>query len=56
MAGIAGMSAGLDWIKNQGIDNIYKHEIGLLGTAMAAMISRSSQHQDFTGTPDAHLP
>ena len=31
MAGIAGLSAGLAWITEKGIDNIYKHEIGLLG-------------------------
>jgi len=30
MAGIAGLSAGLNWIRNKGVDNIYKHEIGLL--------------------------
>ncbi len=29
LAGIAGLSAGLDWILGKGIDNIYKHEIGL---------------------------
>jgi cysteine desulfurase family protein len=29
LAGIAGLSAGLDWILDKGIDNIYKHEIGL---------------------------
>ncbi len=31
LAGIAGLSAGLAWINNKGIDNIYKHEIALLG-------------------------
>ena len=31
LAGIAGLSAGLDWIENKGLENIYKHEIELLG-------------------------
>ena len=31
LAGIAGLSAGLDWIEEKGIDNIYRHEIELLG-------------------------
>jgi len=31
LAGIAGISAGLDWIENKGLDNIYRHEIELLG-------------------------
>jgi cysteine desulfurase family protein len=31
LAGIAGLSAGLDWIEERGIENIYEHEIGLLG-------------------------
>jgi cysteine desulfurase family protein len=30
LAGIAGLSAGLAWITNKGVENIYKHEIGLL--------------------------
>ena len=30
LAGIAGLSAGLDWIEEKGIDNIYRHEIELL--------------------------
>ena len=28
--GIAGLSAGVDWIQKKGIHNIYKHEIDLL--------------------------
>jgi len=31
LAGIAGLSAGLAWIQEKGLDNIYGHEIGLLG-------------------------
>ncbi|HSG82871.1 MAG TPA: aminotransferase class V-fold PLP-dependent enzyme [Gemmatimonadota bacterium] len=31
LAGIAGLSAGLDWIEERGLENIYCHEIGLLG-------------------------
>ncbi len=31
LAGIAGLHAGLDWIRQKGIDNIYTHEIELLG-------------------------
>lgn len=30
LAGIAGLSAGLDWIERKGIDNIYRHEMELL--------------------------
>jgi len=29
LAGIAGLCAGLDWVLDRGIDNIYKHEIEL---------------------------
>ncbi|UCC71634.1 MAG: aminotransferase class V-fold PLP-dependent enzyme [Gemmatimonadota bacterium] len=31
LAGIAGLSAGLDWLEQRGLENIHKHEIGLLG-------------------------
>ena len=31
LAGIAGLSAGLDWVEKKGLENIYKHEIELLG-------------------------
>jgi cysteine desulfurase family protein len=31
LAGIAGLSAGLDWIEQRGLENIYEHEITLLG-------------------------
>jgi cysteine desulfurase/selenocysteine lyase len=31
LAGIAGLSAGLDWIEQKGLENIYRHEIELLG-------------------------
>lgn len=31
LAGIAGLSAGLDWIEERGTENIYRHEIELLG-------------------------
>lgn len=30
LGGIAGLSAAQDWLASKGIDNIYKHEIGLL--------------------------
>jgi cysteine desulfurase family protein len=30
LAGIAGLSAGLDWVLERGIENIYKHEMDLL--------------------------
>lgn len=31
LAGIAGLSAGLGWIEEKGLENIHGHEIGLLG-------------------------
>ncbi len=31
LAGIAGLSAGLDWIEERGLEKIYRHEIELLG-------------------------
>ncbi len=31
LAGIAGLSAGLDWIENKGLENIHSHEVRLLG-------------------------
>jgi cysteine desulfurase family protein len=31
LAGIAGLSAGLDWIEERGLHDIHAHEIGLLG-------------------------
>jgi cysteine desulfurase family protein len=31
LAGIAGLSAGLDWIEQRSLDNIYEHEMTLLG-------------------------
>jgi cysteine desulfurase family protein len=30
LAGIAGLAAGLDWIEQRGMDNIYRHEMELL--------------------------
>jgi cysteine desulfurase family protein len=30
LAGIAGLSAGLDWIEQRGLDNIYRHEMELM--------------------------
>ena len=30
LAGIAGLSAGLDWVEKRGVDNIYRHEMDLL--------------------------
>ncbi len=37
LAGIAGLKTGLDWILEKGIDNIYKHEIELIGLLMAGL-------------------
>jgi len=37
LAGIAGLSAGLDWIEERGTENIYKHEIELLGLLQAGL-------------------
>ena len=31
LAGIAGLSAGLDWVEKKGLNSIYQHEIRLLG-------------------------
>ncbi len=31
LAGIAGLAAGLDWIEKRGLDDIYRHEMELLG-------------------------
>jgi cysteine desulfurase family protein len=31
LAGIAGLSAGLEWIECKGVDDIHRHEMGLLG-------------------------
>jgi len=37
LAGIAGLSAGLDWIEQKGQDNIYRHEMELLTTLQAGL-------------------
>jgi cysteine desulfurase family protein len=37
LAGIAGLSAGLDWVQNRGLENIYRHEIELLGLLQAGL-------------------
>lgn len=37
LAGIAGLSAGLDWIEQRGLESIWKHEIGLLGVLQAGL-------------------
>jgi len=39
LAGIAGLSAGLDWVQRKGIDNIYQHEIELLGMLQDGLIT-----------------
>jgi len=31
LAGIAGLAAGLEWIQKKGMENLYRHEINLLG-------------------------
>ena len=36
LAGIAGLSAGLDWIEQRGMDNIYRHEMELLACSRTA--------------------
>jgi cysteine desulfurase family protein len=37
LAGIAGLSAGLDWVQNKGLENICRHEIGLLDLLQAGL-------------------
>lgn len=37
LAGIAGLSAGLDWIEQQGQENIYRHEMELLTMLQAGL-------------------
>ncbi|MGD8719914.1 MAG: aminotransferase class V-fold PLP-dependent enzyme [Candidatus Zixiibacteriota bacterium] len=37
LAGIAGLSAGLDWVLEKGLDEIYSHEIGLLESLQAGL-------------------
>ena len=37
MGGIAGLSAGLNWVLERGLDSIYSHEIELLGTLIAGL-------------------
>jgi len=37
MGGIAGLNAGLKWIQEKGIDNIYAHEIELIGMLQAGL-------------------
>jgi len=37
LAGIAGLSAGLDWVQKEGLENIYRHEIELLGLLQAGL-------------------
>lgn len=37
MGGIAGLNAGLKWILEKGIDNIYAHEIELIGMLQAGL-------------------
>jgi selenocysteine lyase/cysteine desulfurase len=37
LAGIAGLNAGLGWITSKGIDNIYAHEMELLGMLQAGL-------------------
>jgi cysteine desulfurase family protein len=37
LAGITGLSAGIDWILEQGIDNIYKHEMDLFETLQTGL-------------------
>lgn len=37
LAGIAGLAAGLGWIEERGIDNIYRHELELLAELQAGL-------------------
>ncbi len=37
LAGIAGLSAGLDWIEARGLDNIYQHEMELLAELQSGL-------------------
>ncbi len=37
LAGIAGLSAGLDWLERRGLENIYKHEMDLLARLQAGL-------------------
>lgn len=37
LAGIAGLSAGLDWIEERGVASIHCHEVGLLGKLQAGL-------------------
>jgi selenocysteine lyase/cysteine desulfurase len=37
LAGIAGLSAGLDWLQNEGREAIYNHEMELLATLQAGL-------------------
>ncbi|MEE8639898.1 MAG: aminotransferase class V-fold PLP-dependent enzyme [bacterium] len=37
LAGIAGLSAGLDWLQNEGREGIYNHEMELLATLQAGL-------------------
>jgi cysteine desulfurase/selenocysteine lyase len=38
LAGIAGLSAGLDWIESRGVENIHRHEMELLGVLQAGLV------------------
>ncbi|MDY7108683.1 MAG: aminotransferase class V-fold PLP-dependent enzyme [Planctomycetota bacterium] len=37
LAGIAGLAAGLDWIEEEGCENIYRHEMDLLAMLQAGL-------------------
>ena len=37
LAGISGLSAGLEWIQNKGLENIYSHEMGLFELLQAGL-------------------
>jgi len=38
LQGIAGLSAGLDWIESRGLENIHKHELELLGQLQSGLV------------------
>ena len=39
LAGIAGLASGLDWVLRKGVDEIYKHEIELIGMLQEGLLT-----------------
>ncbi len=44
LAGIAGLSAGLDWIESRGLDSVWNHEIGLMSALQAGLADVPGVH------------